>query len=86
MSGASCDGKQLPISPNICGAAGIIATADQDGNLSNFTKLGDTSVYALPANGEAREDFESIKIAEIVRDPRTAKLLQPNNQQQHIEE
>jgi branched-chain amino acid transport system substrate-binding protein len=44
-----CDGKQLPISPNICGAAGIIATSDKDGNLSDYTKLGGPEVYALPA-------------------------------------
>ena len=43
-----CDGKQLGISPNICGAAGIIATADTNGNLSDYTKLGGPEVYALP--------------------------------------
>jgi len=44
-----CDGKQIPLSPNICSADGIRATAKKNGELTDFKQVAiDPALYAAP--------------------------------------
>ena len=43
-----CDGKAFPLSPNICSAAGIVATADEDGKLSDYQIVDDATLFKMP--------------------------------------
>ena len=46
-----CNGKQIPISPNICSADGILAKATKDGSLTDFEQVTiDPSLYATPSS------------------------------------
>ncbi|ASR03229.1 ABC transporter substrate-binding protein [Gordonia rubripertincta] len=46
-----CNGKQIPISPNICSADGILAKANENGELTNYKKVTiDPSLYAKPTS------------------------------------
>lgn len=43
-----CNGKQISFSPNTCSTDGILATADKDGNLSDFQRIpADPSLYTM---------------------------------------
>jgi len=47
-----CNGKQIGISPNICASDGIMATADESGNLSDYERVtADPKLYSLPTGG-----------------------------------
>ncbi|NMD61414.1 UNVERIFIED_ORG: branched-chain amino acid transport system substrate-binding protein [Nocardia globerula] len=44
-----CNGKQIPISPNICSSDGIVAKANKNGELTDFQQVKiDPSLYAAP--------------------------------------
>ncbi|WP_254190563.1 ABC transporter substrate-binding protein [Nocardia noduli] len=44
-----CNGQQLPLSPNLCGSDGIVATPAKDGSLSGFRKVTlPQSLFSLP--------------------------------------
>lgn len=46
-----CNGKQISFSPNTCSADGILATADKEGNLSDFQRIpADPALYKLPGS------------------------------------
>jgi branched-chain amino acid transport system substrate-binding protein len=40
-----CDGKQTKVAPNICSTFSVIATADKDGNLSDYVALAGDGIY-----------------------------------------
>lgn len=43
-----CNGKQLSFSPNTCSADGILATADKEGNLTEFERMpADPALYSM---------------------------------------
>ncbi|MEV0766798.1 ABC transporter substrate-binding protein [Nocardia salmonicida] len=45
-----CNGKQIAMSPNVCSADGIMATASADGTLSDYRRIpADPSLYTMPA-------------------------------------
>ena len=45
-----CNGKQIPISANICSADGIVAKANKDGELSDYKQVTiDPKLYATPS-------------------------------------
>lgn len=45
-----CDGKQMAASPNVCSAAGILATATADGQLEDYELIeSDPELYTLSA-------------------------------------
>ncbi|MBA4022607.1 MAG: branched-chain amino acid ABC transporter substrate-binding protein [Gordonia sp.] len=45
-----CNGKQIPISPNICSADGILAKATKNGELTDFQQVTiDPKLYATPS-------------------------------------
>ncbi|WGL54092.1 ABC transporter substrate-binding protein [Nocardioides sp. BP30] len=47
-----CNGKQMPISPNVCSSNGILAEAKADGTLTNYRLIpSDPTLYSLPAAG-----------------------------------
>lgn len=47
-----CDGKQMPMSPNICSSDGILADAQADGTLTNYQLIpADPKLYSLPSAG-----------------------------------
>lgn len=44
-----CNGQQVALSPFICGSDGVIATAAQDGSLTDFTKVDlDPTLFKIP--------------------------------------
>lgn len=43
-----CNGKAFPLSPNVCSSAGIVATANENGDLSNYEILDDPSLFVPP--------------------------------------
>ncbi|MCK0516779.1 ABC transporter substrate-binding protein [Williamsia sp. DF01-3] len=46
-----CNSKPIAFAPNICSADGILATADKDGNLSDYQKIAaDPALYKMPGS------------------------------------
>ncbi|MCW2622526.1 MAG: putative branched-chain amino acid transporter, amino acid-binding protein [Frankiales bacterium] len=43
-----CNGKAVAIAPAVCTAAGFTGTSNKDGELSNFQKFEDSSIYKAP--------------------------------------
>lgn len=44
-----CNGKAFPLSPNVCSSAGIVATADENGDLSDYQIVDDPSLFVPPS-------------------------------------
>ena len=45
-----CNGKAFALSPNVCSVGGIQATADKDGNLSDYRVVDDPSLFTMPTS------------------------------------